>query len=277
MLNDNMTSNATTTASCCSQFYEQDWVQTILGESFHPGGMGLSRRLLDSLNIKAGDRVLDVACGMGTSVQVIAKDYSGLATGLDFSQLNINRAVEQAAHLPVSPEYLQGSAASLPFPDGLFDHLICECAVSTFDKQQQVVKEFFRVLNKGGQVGISDMVLNGMLPTELHELIVPWTCLESAKTAQAYQRLFIDAGFTVVSYKDESQSLLDLIADLKRRLLMAGLGKMLSTIDEVPHVLASLDIKQMKSLLDQVKQLVNDGTIQYCRMVFVKEQPAHGL
>ena len=33
-----MTIDSNETAVCCAQFYEQDWVQTILGNSFHPGG-----------------------------------------------------------------------------------------------------------------------------------------------------------------------------------------------------------------------------------------------
>ena len=77
----------------------------------------------------------------------------------------------------------------------------------------------------------------------------------------------------MTSYSDESQSLLDLVLDLKKKLLVAGLGKTLATADGVPDVLASLDIPELKSLLDESKQLVGDGVVQYCRMTFAKDQP----
>jgi len=73
------------------------------------------------------------------------------------------------------------------------------------------------------------------------------SCLENAKTAKAYQQLFLDAGFQPVSIEDEGQSLKDMIADLKRKLLMAGLGKTLGVA----------------------------GNIQYCRMVFARDQVNH--
>ena len=52
------------TAACCAQFYEQDWVQTILGDSFHPGGVDLTGRLIDSLYIDKSETVLDVALSL---------------------------------------------------------------------------------------------------------------------------------------------------------------------------------------------------------------------
>ena len=51
------------------------------------------------------------------------------------------------------------------------------------------------------------------------------------------------------------------------------LGKTLATADGVPDVLASLDIAELKSLMDEAKQLVNDGVVQYCRMTFAKDRP----
>ena len=35
-----------TAVACCAAFYEQDWVQAVLGDSFHPGGAELSARLV---------------------------------------------------------------------------------------------------------------------------------------------------------------------------------------------------------------------------------------
>ena len=60
---------------------------------------------------------------------------------------------------------------------------------------------------------------------------------------------------------------------MKKKLLVAGLGKTLATADGVPDVLASLDIAELKSLLDESKQLVSDGVVQYCRMTFAKDRP----
>ena len=268
-----MSSETNQTAACCAQFYEQDWVQAILGESFHPGGVGLTKRLLQSLAIEHGDQVLDVACGIGTTSLLVDELYGANVTGIDYSDSNVARASETAASREASIEFKTGDATSLPLDDAAVNHLICECAVSTFSDQPKAVSEFFRVLKPGGQVAISDMVLNGQLPKELESLLAPWTCLSSAKTAGGYQQLFLDAGFVVSGYVDESQSLSEMILDLKKKLLIAGLGKTLATADGVPDMLSSLNIGDLKTLLGQAQELVNQGVVQYCRMTFAKGTP----
>ena len=266
-------SDSNQTAACCAQFYEQDWVQTILGDSFHPGGIDLTKRLVNSLHIRKGDRVLDVACGMGTTTLLVDEQFDSCVTGVDFSEHNIQRAKDIASSKNASVEFKIGDAANLPMDDASVDHLICECAVSTFADQPLAVNDFYRVLKSGGKLAISDMVINGKLPEKLEKLIAPWTCLASAKSAGGYQQLLLDAGFVVTSYSDESQALLDLVLDMKKKLLVAGLGKTLATADGVPDVLASLDLAELKSLLDESKQLVSDGVVQYCRMTFAKDRP----
>lgn len=261
------------TAACCAQFYEQDWVQTILGDSFHPGGTELTGRLIESLAIGQHETVLDVACGIGTTTMMVAERFGAGVTGIDFSAVNVQRAIESAVEQNVSVKFKTGDATNLPVEDGLVDSLICECAVSTFADQTAAVKEFYRVLKSGGQVAISDMVLNGQLPEKLQTLLAPWTCLASAKSAAGYQRLFLDNGFVVTGYEDESQALLDMVLDFKKMLLVAGLGKTLATADGVPDVLASLDLSELKTLLDEARELVNDGVVQYCRMTFTKGAP----
>ena len=261
------------TAACCAQFYEQNWVQTILGDSFHPGGIDLTSRLVDSLQIETGESVLDVACGIGTTSMLVGERCGATVTGIDFSDVNVQRATESATLKGAAVDFKTGDAMNLPIDSATADHLICECAVSTFADQEAAVKEFYRALKPGGQVAISDMVLNGQLPEKLETLLAPWTCLASAKSAAGYQRLFLENGFAVTSYEDESQALLDMVIDFKKKLLVAGLGKTLATADGVPDVLASLDLGELKTLLDEARQLVKDGVVQYCRMTFAKDRP----
>ncbi|HUR24096.1 MAG TPA: hypothetical protein VMZ73_09520, partial [Acidimicrobiales bacterium] len=60
---------------CCARSYQQDAVALILGDSYHPGGLELTRRLGRSLNLRRGERVLDVASGPGTTAFLLAADF----------------------------------------------------------------------------------------------------------------------------------------------------------------------------------------------------------
>lgn len=303
----------TETAACCANFYEQDIVQELMGGSFHPGGEGLSRKLIESLGLAAKSRVLDVACGVGTTTQMMAIDFGIDATGLDFSKINVQKAAAAAADkqktgiandptsagdppccepgdsccsvpeltslasaengtspTPAAPiagstRFLHGSADAIPIEDATFEGLTCECAVSTFADQPLVAREFFRVLKSGGVFGMTDMVLNGDLPDDFSEKAAPWTCVAKAMTVQGYQQLFTDAGFEIVASEDHSHTLLELAKDMKRKLVMAGMGKALGALPSL-----GMSFSEMRAMLAQSTELVKSGTIEYGLLVFRK-------
>jgi ubiquinone/menaquinone biosynthesis C-methylase UbiE len=82
------------TAACCANFYEQDLVQEFMGGSFHPGGITLSKQLIQSMALAENAKTLDVACGVGTTARIMAELFGYHATGVDFSNRNIAKASE---------------------------------------------------------------------------------------------------------------------------------------------------------------------------------------
>ena len=151
------TTEPMTAVACCAAFYEQVWVQAVLGDSFHPGGADLSTRLIRGLHLPANSRVLDVACGIGTTALLMAREFGLNVVGLDVSAANVAKAESLLGG--GTAKFVTGDAAALPFPDDSFDAVVCECAVSTFVDQGRVVAEFARVLKPGGMVGVTDRVI----------------------------------------------------------------------------------------------------------------------
>lgn len=264
------TETESTTTACCAAFYEQDWVQAVLGDSFHPGGVELTSRLIRGLYLPTNARVLDVACGIGTTAHLMASEFGFGVVGLDASAANVAKAERLSPGEGMT--FVVGDAAKLPYPDASFDAVVCECAVSTFADQSRVVAEFARVLKPGGVVGMTDMVVEGELPEDLAGVITPWTCLAAARSVIGYQSLFLSAGLRVVEYSDESSALRKLVADLKRKLLVAGLSRSLGGVPGFEK----LDIAGLRELLNRASQLVNDGLVQYTRMTFAKGRPRFG-
>ena len=272
-------SSTDTTAACCASFYEQDIIQELLGGSYHPGGENLSATLARSLGLTAGQNVLDVACGVGTSSRLMSKQLGLCATGLDFSKINVGKAEALSAEeaqpastsestplfAPGELKFVEGSADDLPFEDGQFDGVVCECAVSTFADQAKAAKEFFRVLKPGGVFGMTDMVLNGELPKDYAEQVAPWTCMAKALNADGYSQLFSEAGFELIDNQDHSHTLLEMATDIKRKLVMAGVGKALGAIGSL-----GMSLSEMRSMLSQSTDLVRAETIQYRLLLFRK-------
>ena len=168
---------------------------------------------------------------------------------------------------PGTAKFVQGSADDLPFEDQTFDGLTCECAVSTFADQCKVASEFSRVLKSGGVFGMTDMVVNGDLPADFSEKVAPWTCMAKALTAEGYQELFIKSGFEFVEFQDFSHTLLELATDMKRKLVMAGMGKAIGALPSMSEAMG-MSLPEMRKLLAASTDLVRAGTIQYGLLLF---------
>ncbi len=259
-------------AACCAQFYELDYVQLFLGDSFHPGGLPLSRRLVSGLELPLGARVLDVACGTGTTAVMVAKDLGARVTGLDFSEKNITRARERATKQRVMDQmdFISGAADALPYEDGTFHAVVCECAVSTFVDKAAAAQQFARVLAPGGMLCVSDMAAERALPSDLVERAGRWTCVADALSGAGYVELFAAAGLTLVEHVDERDALLRLVSDLKRKLLLAGVGQLTGTLPGM-----NLDLMEIKNLLNDAKAVVDSGALTYGRWVFSKGAPRY--
>ena len=281
---------------CCANFYEQDIVQELMGGSFHPGGLGLSRKVVENLALSPGQTVLDVACGVGTTTRMMADEFGLAATGLDYSEINVQKArsgADAAANstepccAPGEPcctpelatlggsadanatkgsvKFMQGSAAAIELEDESFAGLTCECAVSTFADQTAVAKEFFRVLKPGGVFAMTDMVVNAKLPDDFSEKAAPWTCVAKALSLDGYQQLFEQAGFESVKREDHSHTLLELATEMKRKLVMAGMGKALGALPDL-----GMNLREMRAMLTQSTELVKAESIQYGLLLFKK-------
>ena len=161
---------AAQTKACCAAAYEHDAVRLILGDCYHPGGLGLTRRLADQLELRAGQRVLDVASGPGSTALLLAREYDVVVDGVDLGERSVAAARQAAndAGLSERVRFHIGDAEWLPFDDATFDAVVCECAFCTFPHKAVAAREFARVLRPGGRLGITDVTLApGGLPEEL--------------------------------------------------------------------------------------------------------------
>jgi len=253
-------STAVSLAGCCADFYAQDWVATLLDGCFHPGGLALTQRTIAAMELPSGARVLEVACGAGgTAVELARCGY--VVTAVDLSTQSLGRTRAAAEEAKVSLEVLEANASDLPFADGSFDAVICECAVSTFTDPAAAIAEMRRVLTPAGRVGISDMIVNGTLVPELLD-VGPWTCLSGARSVAGYQGLFESAGLRLHRHADETATLPVLATEVKRRLVALGLGEVAGMTGP------TVDLQQARELIALGLQEVGRGNIGYARMIF---------
>jgi ubiquinone/menaquinone biosynthesis C-methylase UbiE len=104
---------------------------------------------------RAGDTVLDVACGTGVVARAAATGAApAQVTGLDLNA-GMLAVAAGVAHAGAPVRWIEGSALDLPFDAGSFDVVFCQLGLQFFPDQPRALGEMRRVLRDAGRVALS--------------------------------------------------------------------------------------------------------------------------
>jgi SAM-dependent methyltransferase len=138
---------------------------------------GLRRRvalfegLLDRGLLGAGARVLELGCGAGTYVRLLAKRGHPVV-GLDYSLPSLRRAV--AADVARTGGYVAGDASGLPFRTGTFQAVTCIGVLQALEEPETTLTEIARVLEPDGVAVV--------------ETLNPWNLLAASRRLSGFIR-----------------------------------------------------------------------------------------
>jgi hypothetical protein len=250
--------NAEVVKACCATAYGSDLVSLLLGESFHPGGADLTRRLADALDLQPGQQVLDVAAGIGTTALLLAAERDVDVVGIDLGDSQVSRAGARArdAGLAERVRFEVGDAERLPVDDASYDAIVCECAFCTFPDKATAAAELARVVRPGGQVGITDVWLDPTkLDPELQGLAGRIACIADARPIDEVCSILEAAGLVVSNVERHDQALIDTIDRVTDRLRAARLLKL--------PILESVDVGRGIELARRAAGAVERGDAGY--------------
>jgi SAM-dependent methyltransferase len=120
------------------------------GEPLRPGGLALTRELIDRAGFCAGDTVADVGCGLGASTRLL-RDRGVAAIGVDLV------APSDASARGEAPPLVVADGARLPFADDSLDGVLSECSLSLTADRGLALAEWRRALRRGGRLALSDV------------------------------------------------------------------------------------------------------------------------
>lgn len=108
--------------------------------------------LLPLLDLKPGNRVLDVGAGTGALTLLLARHLPKVQfVGVDLTAAMVTDAQVQAQKLGIpNVEFVEGDALSLPFEDESFDAVVCQTVLIHLGDPAGAVGEMSRVLKPGG-------------------------------------------------------------------------------------------------------------------------------
>ncbi|MCJ7633742.1 arsenite methyltransferase [Candidatus Bathyarchaeota archaeon] len=167
--------------------------------------------------LKKGEIVLDLGSGGGIDVFLAAKKVGpkGLVIGVDMTPEMIDLARENAGKGDVTNvEFRLGEIEHLPVADDTIDVIISNCVINLSAQKEQVFKEAYRVLRKGGRLFVSDMMVKG-IPEEVRRNVLMWaSCIGGAIELEAYTDTIRRAGLTKIEVISNTKYSLEMINNL---------------------------------------------------------------
>ena len=121
-----------------------------------------SELLADAADLRAGSRVIDVACGNGNAALAAARSGTQVV-GVDYVPALLEHARARAATEGLDVEFLLGDAEALPVPDDDFDALLSVFGTMFAPDHQRTVDEIVRVTRPGGTVGLASWTPEGFI------------------------------------------------------------------------------------------------------------------
>ncbi len=137
--------------------YDKAATERLISVYVTPDVVDQRDRFLQSLNLRSGERVLDVGSGPGFLVAAMAEAVgtSGSVCGIDVSEPLLAVARSHCAHQS-KVEFRHGDATKLPFPDRDFDVVVSTQVLEYVRDVDTALAEMHRVARPGGRIAIVD-------------------------------------------------------------------------------------------------------------------------
>jgi ubiquinone/menaquinone biosynthesis C-methylase UbiE len=122
----------------------------------------VGEQLCEALDIRAGERVLDVAAGNGNATLAACRRFA-CVTSTDYVDALLERSKARADADRLTATFRHADAEALPFDDGAFDAAMSTFGVMFAPNQAKAAQEISRVVRKGGRIGLANWTPEGFI------------------------------------------------------------------------------------------------------------------
>lgn len=127
------------------------WAAAGKGEEMERHHISIAEQTIRRMELKPGERVLDLGCGVGWATRIIARlvsdgpEGSGQVVGLDVADEMIGRARAASKEFE-NVLYVWGSAQKIPWQENYFDKVLSIESFYYYADQDHALNELFRVM-----------------------------------------------------------------------------------------------------------------------------------
>ena len=118
--------------------------------------------LAEAIDLRAGERVLDVAAGNGNATLAAARRFAHV-TSTDYVPALLDKGAARAAAEGLDVTFQMADAEALPFGDGTFDVVLSTFGAMFTPDHTRPAREMLRVVRAGGRIGLANWTPEGFI------------------------------------------------------------------------------------------------------------------
>ena len=122
----------------------------------------IGENLCEALDLRSGQKVLDVAAGNGNVSLAAARRWCEV-TSTDYVPALLDRGKARAAAENLKLVFKDADAEALPFADASFDAVVSTFGVMFTPDQDTAASELMRVCRRGGKIGLANWTPQGFI------------------------------------------------------------------------------------------------------------------
>lgn len=118
--------------------------------------------LAESVDVRAGERVLDVAAGNGNATLAAARRFADV-TSTDYVAALLDKGAARARAEGLQVTFKVADAEELPFDDHSFDVVLSTFGAMFTPEHRRPAHEMLRVIRSGGRIGLANWTPEGFI------------------------------------------------------------------------------------------------------------------
>ncbi|CAL9759419.1 unnamed protein product [Musa acuminata subsp. burmannicoides] len=185
--------------------------ERVFGDGFvSTGGIETTKEFVAKLELKPGQKVLDVGCGIGGGDFYMAENFDVDVVGIDLSINMVSFALERAIGRKCAVEFEVADCTKKTYPEHTFDVIYSRDTILHIQDKPTLFRSFFKWLKPGGKLLISDYCKKLGAPSDDFAAYIKQRGYD-LHDVDAYGQMLKNAGFNKVIAEDRTNQFLEVL------------------------------------------------------------------